>query len=500
MNAKKFIIFFSFLVFVSQFLGGQYDISFTISSFPNDTLIFGHYFSESIVVKDTFLTDSRGEARIWGEESLPGGMYAVFFPDRKRFDILIDTDQEFSIRTDTLDLVMNTHVKGSEDNTVFYDYLSFLQSMRDKNIALHEQLKTASSGPDSSSIREEMSRINARVEEYVQDKIDSHKDLFVSDFLLSVKEVEVPDPPKNEKGEVRDPSFQRRYFKKHYFDHFDLSDPRLLRTPMYEKKLKAYINNLVYPHQDSVIVEVDRLIGKSRKDTTVFKYMLTTLFNHYASSQYIGMDAVYAHIAEKYYIPEASWSDREFIERLRERVASIKPLLIGKVAPDIQLVAVDDMHFQMAEGDTALKRNPYVGSFFNLHQINADYILLYFWESDCGHCKKTVPQLHELYNSLKEKNRDVKFISVSMLGGIEGKVKWIDFINDKQLFGWINAWNPYDFSYKDAYNLTSSNVLYLLDAEKRILSKRITPEQAEKILELEYSKVSHEIKPGSSDN
>ena len=70
-----------------------------------------------------------------------------------------------------------------------------------------------------------------------------------------------------------------------------------------------------------------------------------------------------------------------------------------------------------------------------------------------------------------------------MLGGVEGKIKWVDFVNDYELYGWKNVWNPYDFSYKEKFNIVSSNVLYLLDKDKKILAKQISPEQAEKIIE-----------------
>jgi hypothetical protein len=343
-------------------------------------------------------------------------------------------------------------------------------------------MQNPSGDNDKKKGQEDLEKINTEVKEYVENIINQNQGSFVSKFLLAMKEIEVPDPPRDENGAIIDSSFQARYYKNHYFDYFDISDVRLLRTPLYEKKLKTYIDKWIYPVPDSIYKEVDWLIEKSRSDTLIFKYMLTTLFNHYATSKYVGMDAVYAYIAEKYYIPEASWSSPDFIEKLRERVEKINPLTIGKVSPDVQLVRVTDDHFHAAANDTSLKRNPYIGDFFNLHDINADYIVLYFWEADCGHCKKSIPKLHELWHEMKEKDIYLEVVAVSMLGGIEGKVKWIDFINENQLYGWINAWNPYDFSYKDAYDVSSSNILYLLDKDKKIIAKRISPEQVEQLI------------------
>jgi thiol-disulfide isomerase/thioredoxin len=295
-----------------------------------------------------------------------------------------------------------------------------------------------------------------------------------------MKEVEVPDPPKDQNGNITDSSFQYRYYKTHYFDNFDISDVRLLRTPFYEKKLLGYLEKMIVPVPDSIYKEIDYLIKKSRTDTFLFKYMLATTFNHYANSNLLGMDAIYVYIAEKYFIPEASWVDPKFIQDLKGRIVKLKPLLIGKIAPDVQLVRVSDEHFKMAANDSVLKKNPYAGDFFNLGTVPAKFIILYFWESDCGHCQKTIPVLHKLYEKMK--SRGLEVISVNMLSGIEGKVKWINFINSEKLYGWINAWNPYDFSYRDIYDINSSNILYLFDENKKIIAKRINPEQAEQII------------------
>ena len=158
------------------------------------------------------------------------------------------------------------------------------------------------------------------------------------DFLKPTLDIIVPDPPRDASGNIIDSTWQYYYYRNHYFDNFDISDPRLLRTPLYEDKVMNYITKVVPQIPDSLIVEIDKLIEKSRSDSNLFRYMLITLFNYFGKSNYMGMDAVQIHIAEKYYITESWWSDPKFIADLKERVEKTKPLLIGKIAPDIELV------------------------------------------------------------------------------------------------------------------------------------------------------------------
>ena len=448
--------------------------------FAGDTIILGHYFRESLAIQDTAILNSKGQGEFSGKKSLPPGLYLVYLPNKSRFDLLIDKNQNFSIESDSTDLIRKTKISGDNENILFYQYQKYIADQKDIAIGLQQQLLSSSSKMDSMEINNKLKGINDGVFNYVSNLVELNKGTFFSKFLMSLKDIEVPDPPKDSNGNITDSTFQIRYYKAHYFDNFDIADVRLLRTPFYEKKLMYYLDNLLIPVPDTIIKEVDHLVEISRADTFLFKYMLTTLFNYYVNSKYLGMDAVYTYIAEKYYIPEASWSDRKFIDDLKKRVTKIKPLLIGKQAPDIQLVRVSDEHFLVAAEDTSLKKNPYVGVLFNLRDIPAEFLLLYFWEADCGHCKATIPELYKVCEKLKPLG--VQVVALHMLSGIPGKEKWVDFVTSHNLYGWINAWNPYDFTYRDVYDINSSNILYLLDKNKKIIAKHITPDQAEKII------------------
>jgi thiol-disulfide isomerase/thioredoxin len=195
----------------------------------------------------------------------------------------------------------------------------------------------------------------------------------------------------------------------------------------------------------------------------------------------MGMDAVLIHIAEKYYITDSWWSDPKFIADLKEKVEKIKPLLIGKIAPDIELIQVPAEHFIKAQNDTALKKFPHVGKPFKLSEIEAEFLVLVFWEADCGHCKTAIPKLYEIYEK-SLKSEGVKVLAVSTLFGEDGKVKWTDFINSHQLYSWINAWNPYSYDFKIQYDVMTTPQIYILDKNKKIIAKKIAAEQIEDII------------------
>ena len=476
-------LFLLILFFTTGFSGFAegYEINFSMPSFQGDTLVLGHRFNSSFVPKDTIVADGNGMGSFTGDESLPEGMYLVFLPDKSFFDLLMGSDQSFDFETDTSDYIANMKIEGSADNEAFYAYQLYLKKNRENAQALQVKISTANNAADSASAREALDELNASVQDHIEELMSANHDNFFGVFLKALQEVRVPDPPLDADGKPLDPAFRYKYYKVHYFDNFDFTDVRLLRTPFYEQKIMTYIEKVAFQVPDSLIQDVDMLIEGSRSDPQLFRYMLITLFNHFAKSQIMGMDAVYIHIADKYYIPEAEWSDPEFIIKLKERVEKSKPTLIGTKATDIQLVEVHSDHFLQSLEDEDLKKNPYVGKFFQLYDIDARYTILYFWEADCGHCKKATPVLYEVYKRLKTKGIEV--VAVNTLSGEEGKVKWINYINENGFYDWINCWNPYDFTYKNIYDVMTTPQLFVLNKDKEIIAKRISPEQAEKIIE-----------------
>ena len=78
--------------------------------------------------------------------------------------------------------------------------------------------------------------------------------------------------------------------------------------------------------------------------------------------------------------------------------------------------------------------------------------------------------------------KGVEVISCHVINSIEGKEKWVDFINEHQMYDWINCWSPYSNEFRRLYNLQSYPQLFILDRDKKIVAKRVTPEQAESII------------------
>ena len=468
-----------FLLISCQMNGQGYRIEVDLSGLSNDTLILGEYFTTRMVPKDTLVLDRNGTGIFEGDQPFAGGLYLIYLSPSKYFDFLLGNDQVLSIIADPSDLAGTIQFKGSEDNTIFQEYKETLQQKRGEQDALNEQLALAANEADSTKIRNRRNEINQEMEAYMDRIEKEHASLVVGAFIGATREPIPPDYMLN--GEQRhDDSIRFFYAKDHYLDRFDPFDIRLLHTPIYENKIKNYITRIVPPHPDSLVKAVDYLLEGSKPDSELYRYLLITLFNHFAESKFMGMDVVYFHIAEHYYLPDATWSSQEFLSKLRDNLEKNKPSLIGQKAPNLIMRKIGPEHFQMAAQDTAIKKDPHIGQDFFIHDIEASFTILYFWESDCGHCKETTPALYEVYSRLKEKG--VEIISVHVVNTIEGKEDWVDFVNQHEMYDWINCWSPYSNDFRRLYNLQAYPMLFIFDKDKKIVAKRVTPEQAEQII------------------
>lgn len=464
-----------------------YEIKVKIPALKDSSVIMGHYVAKpgAFYADDTAVISKSGVAVLKGKNTLQKGIYIILLPSKKFFEFMMGSDQVFTIEADTSELD-NPKFIGSDDNTLFYEYRKYVTKRSTEANQLMEQKKKATTKSTKDSLTKAFDKINQEVLTYMSNLKSAHKDLYLVKFISAIDEVKIPDFPRDANGNVLDSTFQYKYFKAHYFDNFNYADPDLYRTPLYEQKVKTYFENMVAPMPDSINMELDKMLTKVQNHEELFRYILGTFYLKYGNSQIMGQDAIFVHLAEEWYLKKATWVDSTFKANLRKDIAKIKPNLINSIAPNIPLVELPYDHFMAAKMDTAMRRNINVGFYTKLTDYKAKYLVVAFWESDCGHCKKIIPQLYETYQRIKDKG--VQVVAIHTVTSEEGKMKWVDFVNDHSMYEWHNAWAPTSHAFRDLYNIYSTPVIYILDKDKKIMAKRVSPEQVEEIITIESKK------------
>ena len=423
-----------------------------------DTIYLANYFGKKLYYADTAY--SVGNTFEFKGDSLRGGKYAVVLPGVKFFEIIVAEDKVV-FETEGDDFIANMKVKESQENQVFYHYVQYLQKQREAVKPIEDSLKAgASSEAKKQELIKELKEVNSLVEAKQIEVTTKYKDLLVGKFIYMSMPIQVPDPEEGMEKEAAQ-KFQRAYYVNHFFDHFDFSDDRIVRDGIFENKVDEFFKKVVYPQPDSINFYLDRLISQSVDGGEVFKFLV-----HYGAAMYerekvMGMDAVFVHMVEKYYMPGmAYWADSAVTADMTERAMKLKPTLIGQKAPYLNL-------FDTTETNLV-----------SLYDVKAKYTILYFWDSGCGHCKKVTPVLKETYHKLKEQN-----VKVYAVGTELENDKWKEYIIENEL-DFINVSDKPDAPgyFRTVYDIFSTPRVFVLDENKTIIAKQLSVEQLEEFI------------------
>ncbi len=473
MKYKFFLsIIIIFLSLSTQAAEPEVLINFRVKGVQDTSCILAYRFGKKVFVKDTISVDKKGLGQITYDKALASGVYLYVLPDNSFIEFII-SDQKFDISTSKDDIVGDMKIVNSKDNELFYQYRKFIDP---KGAEIQEisqkiqELEADSLNDNEALISENQRKVKALNEEIVnfrEKMMEDHPDAFMTRMFWAMKDPEVPDAPILENGRP-DSTFAYKYFKSHYFDNVSFQDSALLRTPIFEDKVKYYMENLVIQVPDSVNKELDNLIEQAKGNQIMTEFLLKTFTSKYERSKLMGAENIFVHLVETYYDDESytPWLDSAQRQRILKRGKQLSPIIIGKKAPN--LVMLD-----------------YYNKPQSLHNIEAKYTILYFWAFDCGHCKKVTPKLHDYYKEVKDQG--VKVFAVSTKQELD---EWKKYVEDKELT-WINV---HDIGGRnrihDVYDIFSTPVIYLLDEEKKIIAKRLDLESLKKILEMELKKVN----------
>jgi len=476
MRNRLFLFLAGMFAFVSLSAQG-YRIKATMKN-GKGYLYLGYYFGDKKFIQDSALMDKNGTAVITGKKKLDGGLYILVDHDKSRFfDIVIDKNQEFAVQIDSSFAPLS--LTGSKENDELKAYQDVNNLLFKDFETWREELSRAGNKEDSTVIQKKMSEAFEKAQNWRDSFILANPDAFLSLMFRLMREPEYKIEG-NQKQDTANAVFR---YKEEYWKDISFSDIRMLRTPVFEPRLSKYLDQVVYRHPDSLKTEIDRFILYSRTDTTMFKYYISRFTNEYMASKYMGLDVVFLHLFQKYYLTgQVTWLNEKDSSLIYSRAYSIMGNILGEPAAELALLDKDDRPK-------------------SLYSLVSPYTLVVFWDPDCGHCREQVPILDSLYHSsLKKAGVTLVGVLVDTIRSDKSKwpavkKKWTDYIKEHHLEEWIHLYQPFDMreeerrknipNFRQNYDVYQTPTIYLLDKEKRIVAKKITAEQVQEFMEFQ---------------
>jgi len=380
-------------------------------------------------------------------------------------DFVIGVDHRFSIATDKEDMIRFAKVTGDDDNRIFFEYGQFDIVQRTKAEPIVKTLRDSTLKEEQKKdAREEFKKISDEVATYQIDLIKNNPTTMTARFFKAQREVEIPPAPKKEDGTI-DSAFQFRYYKEHYFDNLDISDDALNRLPrpIFQEKIKDYLERLVVQNPDSLTKEVVKLATKAKSNPEAYKWVVWTCFSHYSNHKIMGLDEVYVNIYDKYIASGEMdyWLDKKSRQNFKEYVDKIRLSLVGHTAPNL---IMQDQNFRPR----------------SMYDIKKRYTILWIFDPGCGHCKEETPKLVDFYNKYKAKF-DLEVYAVSTDTSMQ---KMRNFIKDFKM-PWITVNGPrtYVGTVNKLYYSETTPTMYVINDSRKIAAKKLGVEQLPEFFE-----------------
>lgn len=432
-----------------------YTLKLKLTDKTNQKVFLAHYYGKplpTIYKVDSATVDAKGNAVLQSKNKIIGGLYLLIMEDNTHyFEFLLDNGQKLDMTATVAKMPLGVVFKNSEENTRFFKYVSFLNDIGERHQKLTAELAKANTKNDTVAVQDKFRALSVDVTNFRKDYIKNNPNTILANIFLAL---ETPDVPAIKKDDgTEDMAARYKQYKEHYWDNIAFDDERLVYTPLLQAKLDEYFTRLVPSIPDTFNAEADMLVQKSRASKEMFKFIVHWLTNYAQESNLMGMDAVFVHMVETYYMKgEAFWLNSGTLEKYMERARNIAPNVIGNIAPSLEVKKKDNTDFKLSD-------------------FKAKYTLLVFWSPDCGHCEEEMPRID---SAIKADGLDKKGLKVVGFNIDKDINKWNEVIKNKQLNSWMHVYDPERTSkYRSQYDVYGTPSVYLLDEKKIIRGKKL---------------------------
>lgn len=237
--------------------------------------------------------------------------------------------------------------------------------------------------------------------------------------------------------------------KTHYFDYVNFNNVTLQSSSFLEERMLNY----VFGMSDEALDEkanyqnnIDVFCNAMKDVPNEVKRIL--LVDLWQQMRDLGFESVANYISETYLMDIAvTLNDQDLISGLMLLINTA----IGEKAPDFS--------FEIEKDEKLITKK--------LSELNnaANYIVV-FWSSTCSHCLDEIPQLQSFV-----KTKEKALIQVVAIGLEDEPYKWKDLTYSYPEFIHVYGEGKWDNEIGDAYGVTATPTYFVLDKDKKIISK-----------------------------
>lgn len=446
-------------------------IEFQSPEYANKMYYIASHYGKYQTLLDSVKGTADGKLIFKKDQKYIEGIYMLVTPDKKiDLEFLMDNEQKFAIKV-TNPTEKTLEIRNSNLNQDFANFNSFFRTKMEVIKNLEKSLADKKTKQDSAFVITDLKKIQAEINLFKNEYIKTNSGNTMA-LLFSMSQPIDNFLNKAEEEKLATKTDSIAYLKKHFFDGINFKDARLLRNPFLENRITTYFNTFVPVTPEAVTQEITQILNQTdQPNGEVFKYLSLHFIDLYAEAKIMGMDRVFINIYNSFFKnKEYTWLQLKQKEFFKFKVSSIKDNLIGDKGKNLFMLTQDQKRI-------------------DLYDIKAKYTVVAFWDPTCGHCATEIPKMLQLYET-EWKQKGVVVFAIN--NNTNEMVKWKEFIEKEKLSSWINVYpapvvtgnyTKEDVDFQTLYNVRQTPVMYLLDQDKKIIAKKVGPENYTKIIE-----------------
>ena len=454
---KKYFLLLIFLIYGSLWHFAQGNIHESSNGYNFKIIIRNNIAENKITLKrmygsmlisvDSTQTDKNQTASFQGSESLQSGMYFLSLNSDLKYGFLISSNQSqnFTIEINPRQLVERRRFIGSDENTAFLEYESYLRHYQLELANLNLQLYLGMENADSIVIEKE--KQNIKYSNYCE---NLEKNFCGSTLAFLAKHNQFPTSINFNSVLNNTLNTNTLTNRKNYFNAIDFSDERLITTPILQQKILYYFQSQELEQLNQTTTKIDEFVSKIKSNSKIYQVSLEIMYSNFYHSAAFNRSEIYNYIAENYIVNfRKIWNNSSFIQQIQERLSKSKLNQPGTIATNLKLKSPD-------------------GEIIELNTIKAPYTVILFYDPDCEACVSTTKYLISAYNKIIAEKFEVFAVYLGT-----NKRTWLSYIELHQL-NWINA---ADLDGKQQiekkYDVNALPLIYLLDKDKKVIARDI---------------------------
>jgi len=377
------------------------------------------------------------------------GFYRLTFPNNRNIDFLYD-GKDVQLETSASAILDSIEVISSESNRLFYAFVKLNKAFKTKTDLLQLLLlRYPKEDNFYQSVQTKMSELQREYFEFVKVTSQKEANSFIARYIRSAS---LPSLDFNQT-----PEQQITFLKAHALDIINFDDSELIFSDVFTSKTIEYLTYYRNPQLPKELLEkefmkaIDSVISRAKVNTIVYQHIVEYLLDGFKK---FGFEKVLDYLVDNYVIKDDLCLDEKLGNTIQRRIEQNKKLPIGAAAPNF--IAADIS-----------------GKQIELYKIAKEKVLVVFYASWCPHCKTILPQIDEL----RKTKKDFEVVAISLDTNRE---EWKNFLETHK-FKFINVCDlkGWDGNIANEFSVYATPTMFLLDKNKKIISKPTTFEELE---------------------